>query len=1721
MILMVTGLLLAGSFLVMNLYQSTFAQDDDTIEYAEDREDAVATFTTSDPEGDSHQWMALTGTDSLLFDFDDGVLSFKDQPDYEMPGDVAGTGDSTAVASDNVYEVTVAAIDANGNRETQEVKVRVTNVEEAGEVTLDLGTIGNVEDGVEGIAPYPGTKLTATLEDEDVVVTDSQEWQWSRSRSKGGSFTPIAEADDASYTPTQNDVTYYLRASVAYDDDEGEGKSQMSEPSEYAVQSIKQPNSPPVFPDEDGTITGSQAARSVEEGSREGRNVGAPVEATDADGDVLTYSLDETAADTFDIDTADGQIKTKKDATLNADLGGTTTYTATVTATDTGGQSATSTVTITVTEVDEPPAVTAASNSSDEPSFEENTATTEAVGTYEADDPETNANPTFTLMGADSGKFVIGNGGSLPDFNSGELRFRGSDSPNYENPGDADGDNVYEVTVVATDANRNRGTLDVKVTVTNDDESGTVTLSEVQPRVGVPVKASLTDPDGGVFGVMWVWTLSSGDPAGKGAMTDTYTPHADDADETLTATATYRDASDVSMDTDPATATSSNAVALDTRNKAPEFTDEDEDTAGLQAKRKVDENTAAVATDDNIATDTASDNVGDPVTATDTKSDGTPETLVYSLSGPDSASFRVRQDNPATTDADEGGQIEVASGTELDYETKDTYMVIVTARDSFGVSTSIEVTITVNEVNEGPEISGTADPDYAEDREDAVATFTTSDPEGDSHQWMALTGADSLLFDFDDGVLSFKDQPDYEMPGDVAGTGDSTAVASDNVYEVTVAAIDANGNRETQEVKVRVTNVEEAGEVTLDLGTIGNVEDGVEGIAPYPGTKLTATLEDEDVVVTDSQEWQWSRSRSKGGSFTPIAEADDASYTPTQNDVTYYLRASVAYDDDEGEGKSQMSEPSEYAVQSIKQPNSPPVFPDEDGTITGSQAARSVEEGSREGRNVGAPVEATDADGDVLTYSLDETAADTFDIDTADGQIKTKKDATLNADLGGTTTYTATVTATDTGGQSATSTVTITVTEVDEPPAVTAASNSSDEPSFEENTATTEAVGTYEADDPETNANPTFTLMGADSGKFVIGNGGSLPDFNSGELRFRGSDSPNYENPGDADGDNVYEVTVVATDANRNRGTLDVKVTVTNDDESGTVTLSEVQPRVGVPVKASLTDPDGGVFGVMWVWTLSSGDPAGKGAMTDTYTPHADDADETLTATATYRDASDVSMDTDPATATSSNAVALDTRNKAPEFTDEDEDTAGLQAKRKVDENTAAVATDDNIATDTASDNVGDPVTATDTKADGTPETLVYSLSGPDSASFRVRQDNPATTDADEGGQIEVASGTELDYETKDTYMVIVTARDSFGVSTSIEVTITVNEVNEPPEIMQGGLVISGVSTVDYAEDRRDPVATYTASGPDADSATWTLGGDDAGDFRIGSSSGELTFVGAHDYENAADADMDNDYMVTIMADDGTYMAMREVTVTVTNVDEAGEVTLSTMRPQVGVELTAELMDLDGGVTGVEWQWARSSDMSTWADIEGATSASYMPVDGDANMYLRATAMYTDGHGPDKSKMAVSAQQVTANTAPEFPTATAERSVAENTAAGMAIGAPVAATDADNDTLAYTLGGTDMASFDIDPATGQLMTMAALDFETKTSYSVTVTASDDEEEASVMVTIMVTNVGLDNAYDVDDDGVISRAEAVNAVADFFDGLISREDALAVVAAFFG
>ena len=73
---------------------------------------------------------------------------------------------------------------------------------------------------------------------------------------------------------------------------------------------------------------------------------------------------------------------------------------------------------------------------------------------------------------------------------------------------------------------------------------------------------------------------------------------------------------------------------------------------------------------------------------------------------------------------------------------------------------------------------------------------------------------------------------------------------------------------------------------------------------------------------------------------------------------------------------------------------------------------------------------------------------------------------------------------------------------------------------------------------------------------------------------------------------------------------------------------------------------------------------------------------------------------------------------------------------------------------------------------------------------------------------------------------------------------------------------------------------------------------------------------------------------------------------------------------------------------------------------------------------------------------------------------------------------PVAATDADNDALTYTLGGPDAASFDIDETIGQLKTDADLDYEKKNAYTVTVTVSRWQPHGiTITVIIIIIDLG--------------------------------------------
>ena len=130
-------------------------------------------------------------------------------------------------------------------------------------------------------------------------------------------------------------------------------------------------------------------------------------------------------------------------------------------------------------------------------------------------------------------------------------------------------------------------------------------------------------------------------------------------------------------------------------------------------------------------------------------------------------------------------------------------------------------------------------------------------------------------------------------------------------------------------------------------------------------------------------------------------------------------------------------------------------------------------------------------------------------------------------------------------------------------------------------------------------------------------------------------------------------------------------------------------------------------------------------------------------------------------------------------------------------------------------------------------------------------------------------------------YKITVRASDG-SLSDSRNVTVTVT--NEPPTIN------SGPSSPSYAEGGTGPVGTYTASDPGGGSITWSLPNTsfetDRSDFSI-SSSGELSFDSFPDYERPHDSDQNNVYKVTVRASDGSLSASGNVTVTVTNVDEA------------------------------------------------------------------------------------------------------------------------------------------------------------------------------------------------------------------------------------------
>ena len=410
------------------------------------------------------------------------------------------------------------------------------------------------------------------------------------------------------------------------------------------------------------------------------------------------------------------------------------------------------------------------------------------------------------------------------------------------------------------------------------------------------------------------------------------------------------------------------------------------------------------------------------------------------------------------------------------------------------------------------------------------------------------------------------------------------------------------------------------------------------------------------------------------------------------------------------------------------------------------------------------------------------------------------------------------------------------------------------------------------------------------------------------------------------------------------------------------------------------------------------------------------------------------------------------------------------------------------IAENTASGtNIGAPIVATDPDGDS----ITYRLShNPDTAYF--------TVDANTG---QLKTKAPLDYESVAAYLFKIFASDGNDGFGFVDVRINVLNVIEPgepvgnsaPVFTEGNLTARSIA--ENTASGSNIGAPIIATDPDGDSITYRLGGVDSSAFTIEPTTGQLQIRKGKvfDYETQ------RTYIFFATASDSSKRSSITVTVYIQNVDEPGD------------------PESPGGTTGFAFKEGDNTTRSIPENAASGTNIGAPVVATDTD-----TITYRFGHGPDTAYFTVDANtgqlqtkaplnyrkkstymvavaatdgngnnahivvrvDVTKvfeefiNVAPVFTDGSSTtRSVAENTASSTNIGSAVAATDADGDTLDYSLSGTDAGSFSIDRNTGQLQTNAALDYEKKSTYTVTVTVYDSwGGEASIAVTIKVTDV---------------------------------------------
>lgn len=191
--------------------------------------------------------------------------------------------------------------------------------------------------------------------------------------------------------------------------------------------------------------------------------------------------------------------------------------------------------------------------------------------------------------------------------------------------------------------------------------------------------------------------------------------------------------------------------------------------------------------------------------------------------------------------------------------------------------------------------------------------------------------------------------------------------------------------------------------------------------------------------------------------------------------------------------------------------------------------------------------------------------------------------------------------------------------------------------------------------------------------------------------------------------------------------------------------------------------------------------------------------------------------------------------------------------------------------------------------------------------------------------------------------------------------------------------VISSGSTYSVAENTT-AIGSVTATDADGDSLAYFIQGDDSSLVTL--TGNTLAFKAAPDFEAPADANSDNVYEVTVVVSDGSAKDAKDLSISVTNVNEGPQLLVNstyTVEENTTTVATATVSDSSGDVT-FSLSGADASAMTIGASsgvLAFAANPDFeAPADADANNVYNVTVTAADSAGSNSADVAVTVTDV-------------------------------------------------------------------------------------------------------------------------------------------------